>query len=348
MKLSMRNWLDWQLVAGAVLLVAAAVAGFATESNYIVQILTLTAIYAAVALAWSISGGLGGMLLLGYISFFGVGAYVNGILFTKYGVSPWLNLFIAGAFSAVVAWLIARITLRFALSEDYFAMFTVGVSQVIKYILLNWDYAGRARGIYITITSDDFAAMSFVSRKPYLMIALVLVLAVLVASWITQRSRLGYYLAAVRQNSSAAEALGIDTVAIKTRAIVLSGALAGAIGAFYCQFATFIDPKQAFSLASNFEMLLGAVLGGRLTLIGPLLGASIIKPFQDVLRGLMGGHADAAYLMVYGGLLVASCLLLPKGIAAYLEIWHRRRYGSGETAEGRARRDPRRAQDAAR
>lgn len=335
-------------MAGGVVLVVTAAAGFATESNYTVQILTLAAIYAAVALAWSISGGLGGLLLLGFISFFGIGAYVNGILFTKYGVSPWLNLFIAAAFAAVLAWLIARITLRYELSEDYFAMFTVGVSQVIKYILLNWEYAGRATGIYITITRDDFAAMSFVSRKPYLIIALLLVLGVLVASWLAQRSRFGYYLAAVRQNSNAAEALGIDTVAVKTRAIVLSGALAGAVGAFYCQFATFIDPKQAFSLATNFEMLLGAVLGGRLTLIGPLLGASILKPFQDVLRGLMGGHADALYLMVYGALLVASCLLLPKGIAHYLEIWHRRRYGSAKAAAGVTAENARRAQDGVR
>ena len=98
-------------------------------------ILVLATIYAAVAASWSIAGGLGGLLLLGFISFYGVGAYTNGILLTKYGISPWLNIFIAGGVAALLGWLIAAVTLRYELSEDYFAMFTVGVSQVLKLLL---------------------------------------------------------------------------------------------------------------------------------------------------------------------------------------------------------------------
>jgi branched-chain amino acid transport system permease protein len=321
------NWLDWQLAVAAGLIALAAAGGLASGSDYVVQVLVMATIYAAVATGWSIAGGLGGLLLLGFISFYGVGAYVNGILFTKYGMSPWLNLFAAAAVAAALAWLIAAVTLRFALSEDYFAMFTVGVSQVLKLLLLNSEYFGRATGIYITVVKDDWANMAFVSRKPYLLIALGLLAATIFVSYLVQRSPFGYRLAAIRQNSDAAEALGIDSVKTKTQAIVLSGALGGAIGAFYCQFVTFIDPKQVFSLATNFEMLLGAVLGGRLTLIGPLLGAAALKPLQDVMRGLFGGHADAFYLVLYGGLLIVSCLALPKGIAHYIEVWHRRRYG---------------------
>lgn len=324
MKLS--NWLDWQLVMALGFIGAVAAVGMTTGSDYALQVLVLAAIYAAVATSWSIAGGLGGLLLLGFISFYGIGAYVNGILFTKYGISPWLNIPIAGLVAGAFGWLIAVLTLRYELSEDYFAMFTVGVSQVLKLLLLNSDYFGRATGIYITIVKDDAANMAFVGRRPYLAIALALLAGVVIVSYLVQRSRFGYRLAAVRQNSDAAEALGIDSVRTKIQAIVLSGALGGAVGAFYCQFVTFIDPKQVFSLATNFEMLLGAVLGGRLTLIGPLLGASALKPFQDVLRGMLGGHADALYLVIYGLLLILSCLLLPKGIAYYIEAWHRRRY----------------------
>lgn len=322
------DWLNWQAVVALGFVVIAGLAGSFAASDYFLQIMVLAVIYAAMGTAWSIAGGLSGLLLLGYISFFGVGAYVDGLLFTKFGVNPWLCLAIGAAVAAALAWLIALVTLRFGLSEDYFAMFTVALSQVLKYILLNWDFAGRATGVYLTVVKDDFATLSFVGRKPYLFIALALLALVVLVNYAIQRSRFGYYLAAVRENDSAAEALGIDTSRVKTRAMVVSGALAGMIGAFYCQFATFIDPRQVFSLATNFEMLLGPVLGGRLSIVGPVFGAAFLKPLQDLLRGWLGGEADALYLVIYGAVLMAGILLLPKGFAAYVETWHRRRYGN--------------------
>ncbi len=322
------DWRNWQAVVALGFVVIAGLAGSFAASDYFLQIMVLAVIYAAMGTAWSIAGGLSGLLLLGYISFFGVGAYVDGLLFTKFGVNPWLCLVIGAAVAAALAWLIALVTLRFGLSEDYFAMFTVALSQVLKYILLNWDFAGRATGVYLTVVKDDFATLSFVGRKPYLFIALALLALVVLVNYAIQRSRFGYYLAAVRENDNAAEALGIDTSKVKTRAMVVSGALAGMIGAFYCQFATFIDPRQVFSLATNFEMLLGPVLGGRLSIVGPVFGAAFLKPLQDLLRGWLGGEADALYLVIYGAVLMAGILLLPKGFAAYVETWHRRRYGN--------------------
>jgi branched-chain amino acid transport system permease protein len=318
------DWLNLQLAAAVGLILAAGCAGLLVTSTYYVQIMVLTAVYAGVGLAWAIAGGLSGVLLLGYISFFGIGAYANGLLYTKLGVSPWLNLPAAAVTAALLGLLVAAITLRFGLNEDYFAMFTVALSQVLKLLLLNWEFAGRATGIYITVVRDDPWAMSFVDRRPYLFIALGLLLVVVGVSYAVQRGRLGYFMAAVRENPQAAEALGINESRTKTLAIVISAGLAGALGAFWGQFTTFIDPKQAFSLAKNFEMLLGPVLGGRLTLIGPVLGAGVIKPMEDLLRGWLGGGADALYLVLYGAALAAGCLLLPRGIAAYLEAGHRR------------------------
>jgi branched-chain amino acid transport system permease protein len=321
------DWLNAQLALSLFVVSLAVVVGMLVNSSYYVQIMTLTAIYAAVGVSWAIAGGLSGVLLLGYISFFGVGAYANGLLFTKLGWTPWVNLVAGAVVAAILALLVAAVTLRFGLNEDYFAMFTVAFSQVLKLLLLNWEYAGRATGIYVTVIRDDPWMMAFVTRKPYLYIGLGLVLVAVAVNYAVQRSRLGYYLAAVRENAQAAEAIGINESRVKTIAIVISGGLAGAIGAFYCQVATFIDPKQAFSLAKNFEMLLGPVLGGRLSLIGPILGASVVKPMEDLLRGWLGGGADALYLVLYGLALAAGCLLLPRGIATYLEGWHRRLVG---------------------
>lgn len=328
------DWLNLQLGLSLGLVVLAGLAGWLIESTYYVHIMVLTAIYAAVGLAWAIAGGLGGLLLLGYISFFGIGAYVNGLLFAKFAVSPWANLVIAAGVAGVLALLIAAVTLRFGLNEDYFAMFTVALSQVLKLLFLNWEYAGRATGIYITVVRDDFWAMSFTARRPYLAIALGLLLVVVAVSYAVQRSRLGYYLTAVRENAQAAEAIGINESRVKTIAMVISGALAGSIGAFWGQFTSFIDPKQSFSLAKNFEMLLGPVIGGRLTLIGPILGAGFVKPMEDLLRGWLGGGADALYLVLYGSILAAGCLLLPRGFASYLEAAHRRLFSAPSPSSG--------------
>lgn len=320
------EWNNWQLVVALGFVLLCALGASAVESDYFIQVMVLAAVYAAVGTAWSIAGGLSGLLLLGYISFFGLGAYVDGLLFTKMGINPWLCIVLGFVSSALLAWLISLVTLRFGLGEDYFAMFTVALSQVLKYVLLNWDYAGGATGIYLTVIENNFWTLSFIERKPYLYIALVMLVAVILVNYGIQRSRLGYYLAAVRENDQAAEALGINVRKVKTQAIIISGGLAGSIGAFYTQFATFIDPKQVFSLATNFEMLLGPVLGGRLSIIGPVLGASFLKPTQDFLRGWMGGDADALYLILYGAVLAIGILLLPKGAAHYVQIWHRKRY----------------------
>ena len=330
------DWANWQLCVALGFVLVCAVGASFVSSDYLLQVMVLAAIYAAIGTAWSVAGGLSGLLLLGYISFFGAGAYIDGLLFTKAGFNPWLCIVLSFFSAALLAWLISLVTLRFGLTEDYFAMFTVALSQVLKFILLNWDYAGGATGIYLTVIESNFWTLSFIDRKPYLYIALVLLVIVILVNYAIQKSRLGYYLAAVRENDQAAEALGIDVRKVKTQAMMISGGLAGSIGAFYTQFATFIDPKQVFSLTTNFEMLLGPVLGGRLSIIGPVFGASFLKPTQDFLRGWMGGEADALYLILYGAVLAVGILLLPKGAAHYVQMWHRRRYVTGEHSRTRA------------
>lgn len=327
------EWNNWQLVVALGFVLLCALGASAVESDYFIQVMVLAAVYAAVGTAWSIAGGLSGLLLLGYISFFGLGAYVDGLLFTKMGINPWLCIVLGFISAAALAWVISLVTLRFGLGEDYFAMFTVALSQVLKYVLLNWDYAGGATGIYLTVIENNFWTLSFIERKPYLYIVLAMLVVVILVNYGIQRSRLGYYLAAVRENDQAAEALGINVRKVKTQAMIISGGLAGSMGAFYTQFATFIDPKQVFSLATNFEMLLGPVLGGRLSIIGPVFGASFLKPTQDFLRGWMGGDADALYLILYGAVLAIGILLLPKGAAHYVQIWHRKRYATSMPEE---------------
>ncbi|MGE4251145.1 MAG: branched-chain amino acid ABC transporter permease [Parvibaculaceae bacterium] len=320
------NWLNFQLLLALLLVALTGIFG-ASASPYELQIIVLTIIFAIMGVGWTIAGGLGGQMLVGYITFFGIGAYTNGILFTQFGVSPWLNLVIGGVLGAAAAVLMARLCLRYGLKDDYFGLFTVAMTQVFMVIFYNWSLAGKAVGISISITQQNFWAMSFPDKTEYLFIALALLLLAVLLSYVIQRTRFGYYLAAIREGPDAAEAVGVDVTRTKVMAVGISSGVAGTCGAFFSQFTTFIDPGKVFGLGLNFELLLPAVLGGRLSLIGPLLGSIVLRPTKDVLRGMLGGQADALYLIVYGLLLVVAILVLPKGIAGIMEVAHARYFG---------------------
>ena len=146
----------------------------------------------------------------------------------------------------------------------------------------------------------------------------------LVLSYLIQRNRLGLYFAAVRESSIAAEALGVNVTRIKSWLSEFSGAVAGCAGAFYSQLTSYIDPDKVFGLTLNFDFLLGPVLGGSLSLAGPVLGALILRPVKDILRGWLGGGADALYLVLLGAVLIIGILLMPRGITGYLQKLHAR------------------------
>lgn len=317
------NWLDFQLWLSVVLVALTAILGMSV-SPYELQIIILTVIFAIMGVGWAIAGGLAGQLLVGYITFFGIGAYTNGILLTQFGVSPWINLVIAGILAAAVSILMARLCLRYGLRDDYFGLFTVAMSQVFMVVFYNWDFAGKAVGISISNSQRSVWGMSFPDKIEYLYIALGLLLLATLLSYFIQRGRLGFYLAAIREGANAAAAVGVDVTRIKVAAIGISSGVAGVCGAFFSQFTTFIDPAKAFGLGLNFEFLLAPVLGGRLSLIGPLLGSIVLRPTKDFLRGAFGGQADAYYLIIYGLILIVAILLLPKGIAGVMEVAHRR------------------------
>jgi branched-chain amino acid transport system permease protein len=224
----------------------------------------------------------------------------------------------------MAAALAASVSVRFGLNEDYFGLFTVALSQILKILFVNWTFAGKAMGIGISTREWNLLQMSFPEKTPYLFVALGLLAAVLVLSYLIQRNRLGLYFAAVRESPMAAEALGVNVTRYRIMAIGISGAVAGCAGSFYSQLTSYIDPDKVFGLTLNFDFLLGPVLGGSLSLAGPVLGALILRPVKDILRGWLGGGADALYLVLLGAVLIIGILLMPRGITGYLQKLHAR------------------------
>src|SRR6185312_13014345 len=160
----------------------------------------------------------------------------------------------------------------------------------------------------------------FRSAVPYYYIFLV-VLAVLPAvTWQMQRSRLGYYLGALRGGERAARSLGVPVRRYKLYALMLSAAFTSLAGSLYALKTGFIDPESGFGILVSVQLIITAALGGAGTLLGPLLGAVILVPLQTATNTWFGGSGSGLTYIIYGAIIVLIARFEPGGL---LELWHR-------------------------
>src|SRR5207247_1307112 len=153
---------------------------------------------------------------------------------------------------------------------------------------------------------------------PYYYIALALAAGVFGVTLLVERSRMGYYFRAIREDPGAAESVGVPLTRYKLLAIALSAAFTALGGSFYAQYVLFIDPESALPLSLSILICLVAVLGGVGTVWGPLLGAVVLIPLSEATRVYLGGTGKAVDLMLYGGLIVLVSVLQPAGLMGLL------------------------------
>jgi len=308
---------------GAVLILLAVPA---VASSYAVTVLIFVFFYGYLGQAWNILGGYGGQLSAGHAAFVGVGAYSTTLLSMHWGLSPWIGMLVGGALAAVLGAIIGGLGFRFGLRGFYFVLLTVAFAEVCRIITLNTDVMGGALGLYITFTGNPWQ-LQFRDNRAYYYVALALMLLATAVVAGVERSRLGAYLRAIREDEDAAEALGVDTFRYKLYAIVLSAFLTGLGGAFYANYLFSLQPNAVFGIPLSVDIIIRPIVGGAGTLLGPLLGSLILSPLAEVARiyfsrpGWVGLH-----LVVYGVLLIAIVLFLPQGVYPQLRrVWMRRR-----------------------
>ncbi len=176
------------------------------------------------------------------------------------------------------------------------------------------------RGLLLPVAGDRPWQFQFTSKRPYYYVMLALLLVVLAAGWAVKRSRLGYYLSAIRDDEDAVAALGINPASAKLAAMMLSSFFAALGGTFYAQLVGYITPTRTISLDFSVQMVIMAVLGGIGTVLGPLWGALVLVPIAEITRALWGGSLQGIHLIVYGALLILVILYWPQGI----DPWVRR------------------------
>lgn len=293
-------------------LVGVALFGQNTSINFVVTAL----IVALAAQGWNLLGGYCGQFSFGHAAFFGTGAYVSAVLQSRYGVNAWAGAGIGIAAGAGIGGVIGWLSFCAGLRGSYFALITLAFAEVLRIVANATSITGGGTGLLLKldVSASNF---QFSSRGVFCLIALACVLLVLALTTWLSRSRLGAQFAAVRENEDAAQALGIDVLATKLRAIALSGAVTAAAGCLYAQYFLYLDSNIAYGSWISVESLLAVIVGGIATPAGPIIGALTLHALGEGTR-LLAGRITGIDLVLFGLILVAATAFAPTGIAG---VW---------------------------
>ena len=300
----------------AVLIFAFALPMIMRSPTYLHMVI-LIFFYAYLTTSWNMVGGFAGVLPLGHSVFIGIGAYTSTILYLQYGISPWLGMIVGGILAMLIGIFIGLPT--FKMRGAYFALATIAFAEGIRVMVENINYLGPfnlngPRGLQIPPLDIGIVNFMFEGKEPYYYIILIMLLAVLAITWAISRSKLGYYLNAGGEEPEAAMALGVNVARAKLIAMAMSSFLTAIAGTFYAQFSLFIHPKSIISLDLSFEIAFIALIGGRGSIAGPILGALLLRPVSDFSRIYFGDIFPGLHLVIFGVVLILVMIYQPRGI----------------------------------
>ncbi len=284
--------------------------------GYAVRVVCLVLLAASIGQCWNIVGGLANQISLGHAAFFGVGAYTSTMLQIKYGLSPWFGVLIGMLLAAMVSVIISVPTMR--LKGPYFSLATLAFGEACRIIATAaTGLTGGPQGVSVPFAGNSWAMLQFRGAGAYIPVFTGLFVVVSVAFVVLAHGRLGYMLRAIRENEDAAEVAGINTLGVRLAGGAISAALMAAAGTLFAQFTFFIDPEIVFSATSiSIRAALIAILGGVGVLTGPILGALIIVPLEEVLSSYLSNKAAGVAPLVFGLVLIGVVVWRPGGLSS--------------------------------
>jgi branched-chain amino acid transport system permease protein len=272
-------------------------------SLYLRSFVLFTMMYVVLALSWNIISGFTGYTSFGHVAFYGIGAYACAILVADYGWH-WLASLGAGAVvAAVVAVLIGYPVLR--LKGPYFAIAMLGAAEGTRVIATVWDGLTHG-GLGISLPSADTSTQTY-----YAMLGLMVV--TIGVCYAIGHSRFGIRLSAIREDEGAAEALGIDATRYKLAAFTLSAVFPAVAGGIQAYKVLYIDPPSVFFVQITIAMALMSMLGGKGTVIGPIVGATVLYTAQE----LTWVNFPSAHLIAYGLFIIVIARFMPRGLVGF-------------------------------
>ena len=325
----MRPALFW-LVAALVGVAVAALTRLFFTNEYFFFAAYVVLQYIVLSTAWNILGGYTGYINFGTGAFFAIGAYTAVVLHklpalmqSTFGIAiPGIPLpvmiIVGGIVSGLLGLGTGYLTLR--LRGVFFAIATLALTVVVQTLIVNWDFVGGSRGIYVIRPAQAPLSGGYIQYLYTLMIALS-VISVGIARSI-ERSRLGLGFAAIRDDELAAEAGGVPTLRLKLIATTLSGGLMGMAGAPLPYYVTYLDPTSSFNLAYAVNSVAMPVIGGMTSWVGPIIGAILLGTIQQVATVTI---SSALNLLIVGLLLIGFVIVAPNGIMGLVSARQRRR-----------------------
>jgi branched-chain amino acid transport system permease protein len=305
------NW-TWLAVALAIALLFPKLTG-----RYGQDVAINVLVYICLGLGLNIVVGLAGMLDLGYIAFYGVGAYTYGLLSIHYHLSFWLALPVAGATACVAGCIIGYPTLR--MRGDYLAIVTLGFGEIVRIVLNNWmsltngpnGILGiQSPGIYLPSFADGFSIEHLYLKKLHMIYYVILALAIvtIIAVHRLNYSRIGRAWEAIREDETAAELMGVNTFKLKLLAYGMGALFGGLAGAFFAARMRFVSP-ESFAFIESATVLAMVVLGGMASIPGIILGALALIVLPEVFR-----EFELYRMLALGGAMVLMMQFRPEGI----------------------------------
>ncbi|HEX9311887.1 MAG TPA: branched-chain amino acid ABC transporter ATP-binding protein/permease [Actinomycetota bacterium] len=293
------------IVVGVLALAALAYPLIDRENTYHQTVLFQIFLLAVMAGGWNIISGYTGYVSLGQSAFLGIGAYTVALVNQAVHVSPLILAPLGGVAAALTAVLLGAVIMR--TRGHAFVIITIAFLFLMQSLGLNLrGFTGGSNGITLPLPSwsGDIQQFPFY----YAMFA-VMALSILMSWWI-RRTKFGTGLVAIREDEDKAAAIGVRTSVYKVLSFAASAVLIGTAGGIYAYFLTFIDPRGMFDILVSVQIVLACLLGGRGTLWGPVVGAFIVWPLNEVTNFSTQG----THLLVFGLLLMAVVLFLPQGI----------------------------------
>ncbi|MCF2522689.1 branched-chain amino acid ABC transporter permease [Bradyrhizobium sp. G127] len=277
--------------------------------SYALRLGTIACMYGILALSWNIVGGFAGYPSFATAAFFGFGAYAAGVLIGK-GSPLVASVAIAGLLSFVMAALLGAALLR--LRGHYFAIASLSLMEVLRELVNNaTDLTGGGMGLNIPVSAASSGVMAEATFFFYLMWGLLLGTAVMVI--LVAGSKLGFGLACIRQNETAANMIGLNTTLYKSIAFGLSACFVGAAGGVYAAWVHYIDPSDVFDILYSVKPIVMALIGGVGSPLGVLIGAFVYLGLEEVVwRNYIQIHSG-----VLGVLIVILLLFLPHGLMSF-------------------------------
>jgi branched-chain amino acid transport system permease protein len=304
-------------VAAAVALGVLLLLPLVVKDEYYLHVFVGIMYFAYMASAWNIVCGYTGQLSLGHSALCGIGGYISTLLFINAGLTPWIGMLIGAVCATGVGVLVGWPCFR--LRGPYFALTTIAFAEILRIWTENTEEIfglelRGAQGLSVPLKGHAPGLFQFDGKVPYYYVILLMLLGVMAVTWWMERSRMGFYLKAIRGDQDAAEALGINSTRYLLSAMALSSFLTALGGSFYAQFFRYINPERNMGLDLSIELALMGIVGGQGTVLGPVLGAFLLTPAGEITRATLGGKFPGLHLVIYGLVLILAMLFLPKGL----------------------------------